>query len=312
MTLAIFLELVEIRTKLASLFPFLLGVLYAGYYFEAFNPINTVLFFVAMLVFDMATTAINNTMDYVKAKNLRYRDEENIIGVAGLNVKKVTLLIIGMITFAAVLGLVLTARTSLLLLVIGAVCFTVGILYTFGPFPISRMPLGEILSGLTMGFGIFFIAVLINVADGQLAAVTIAWPQFVVTGNLISILAVFLSSLPLVFTIANIMLANNTCDFETDISNNRYTLVYYIGKEIAVKIYGLLYLGVYVAIVLAVLLGFMTPWMLGVLVTFPIVRKNVRLFTAKQVKSETFALALINMVIIHVTQILMLILGIIF
>lgn len=139
-----------------------------------------------------------------------------------------------------------------------------------------------------------------------------AWPQFVVTGNLISILAVFLSSLPLVFTIANIMLANNTCDFETDISNHRYTLVYYIGKEIAVKIYGLLYLGVYIAIVLAVLLGFMTPWMLGVLVTFPIVRKNVRLFTAKQVKSETFALALINMVIIHVTQILMLILGIIF
>ena len=99
MTLAIFLELVEIRTKLASLFPFLLGVLYAGYYFEAFNPINTVLFFVAMLVFDMATTAINNTMDYVKAKNLAYRDEENIIGIAGLNVKKVTLLIIGMITF---------------------------------------------------------------------------------------------------------------------------------------------------------------------------------------------------------------------
>lgn len=312
MTLAVFLELVEIRTKLASLFPFLLGVLYAGYYFNTFNPINTVLFFIAMLVFDMATTAINNTVDYVKAKNLVYRDEENIIGKEGLAVKKVTLLIIGMIVFAALMGLILTYRTSLLLLVIGVICFAVGILYTFGPFPISRMPLGEVLSGLTMGFGIFFIAVLVNVPDGVLATVKIAWPQFVMEGNIISILAVFLSSLPLVFTIANIMLANNVCDFETDISNHRYTLTYYIGKETAVKLYGLLYYGVYAAVILAVLLRVTTPWMIGVFVTFPLVQKNIRTFSVKQVKSETFALALVNMMAIHVVQIAMLVFAIIF
>lgn len=312
MSLSVFLELVEIRTKLASVFPFLLGILYSLYYFDAFNGINTLLFFVAMIVFDMATTAINNTMDYIKAKNLVYRDEENVLGKEGLSVRKVTLLIIAMITFAALIGLILTYRTSLLLLVIGVMCFAVGILYTFGPFPISRMPLGEMLSGLTMGFGIFFITVLINVPTGALASVIISWPRFILEGDLVAILAVFLSSLPLVFTIANIMLANNICDFETDVSNHRYTLTYYIGKPTAVKLYGILYYGVFVSIGLAVVLRVMTPWMLGIFLIFPIVQKNIRLFKAKQVKSETFALALVNLVTIHVTQIILLFLGIIF
>lgn len=312
MSLSVFLELVEIRTKLASIFPFLLGILYALYYFDSFNGVNTLLFFIAMIVFDMATTAINNTMDYVKAKNLVYRDEENVLGREGLAVRKVILMIIAMIVFAAMIGLILTYRTSLLLLVIGVVCFTVGILYTFGPFPISRMPLGEVLSGLTMGFGIFFIAVLINVPSTALASVAIAWPRFTIEGNLVGILAVFLSSLPLVFTIANIMLANNICDFETDVSNHRYTLTYYIGKLTAVKLYGILYYGVFVSVGLAVVLRVMTPLMLGVFLIFPLVQKNIRLFKAKQVKSETFALALVNLVAIHVTQIILLTLGIIF
>lgn len=312
MSLSVFLELVEIKTKLASLFPFLIGILYSLYFFESFDGLNTLLFFIAMIVFDMATTAINNTMDYVKAKNLVYRDEENVLGREGLEVRKVTLMIIGMITFAAIIGLVLTYRTSLLLLVVGAICFAVGILYTFGPFPISRMPLGEILSGLTMGFGIFFIAVLINVPDGRLASVSVSWPQFALEGNLIAISAVFLSSLPLVFTIANIMLANNICDFETDVSNHRYTLTYYIGKPAAIKLYAVLYYGVFAAIVLAVVLRVMTVWMLGVFLIFPIVQKNIRLFSAKQVKSETFALALKNLVMIHVSQILLLVIALIF
>ena len=70
MTIPVFLEFVEIQTKLASLFPFVMGHLFTLYPFGTINALNTILFFIAMVVFDMATTAINNTMDYVKAKNL--------------------------------------------------------------------------------------------------------------------------------------------------------------------------------------------------------------------------------------------------
>jgi len=312
MTLLTFFELVEIRTKLASLFPFVIGTLYAVYYFESFNGWNTLLFFISMLIFDMATTAINNTVDYVKAKNSDYRDKENVLGREGLSVRNTTMLIISMIVLASLLGLLLTYRTNLLLLIIGVICFVIGILYTFGPFPISRMPLGEVLSGLTMGFGIFFIAVFINVPEDALASLTLTWPRFNLDGDLSAILAVFLSSLPLVLTIANIMLANNTCDFETDITNHRYTLVYYIGKPVAIKLYAILYYSVFISIIVAVLVKVMTPWMLSVLLVWPLVQRNIRLFTAKQDKQETFPLTLMNLSVIHVSQIILLIVGIIF
>lgn len=306
---AVFLELVEIKTKLASLFPFLLGILYCLYFFESFNALNTVLFFGAMLLFDMATTAVNNTMDYVKAKNLEYRDRENILGRAGLPVRKVAGLIVAMVATAALIGIVLTVRTNLVLLLIGALCFAIGISYTFGPFPISRMPLGEVMSGFTMGFGIFFIAVFINVPDRTLALLEVRWPEFVAAGNITSILTVILQSLPLVFTIANIMLANNICDYETDISNHRYTLVYYIGKPLAVRLYGWLYYAAFAAATLAVLLRMAPVWMLGIWILFPLVHRNIQRFQAKQEKATTFNLALKNLMLIHSLQIILLLLA---
>lgn len=312
LTMPVFLELVEIKTKLASLFPFLLGTLFSVYYFSSFDGWNTLLFFVAMIIFDMATTAINNTMDYVKAKNTEYRDGENILGRAGISVEKATRLIVTMVMVAAGMGIVLTYRTNILLLVIGAICFLIGILYTFGPFPISRMPLGEVLSGLTMGCGIFFIAVFINVPGNELMTLVIDWPAFRLEGHLLNVLIVFLNALPLVFTIANIMLANNTCDFETDVSNHRYTLVYYIGKPLALKLYGLLYYGVFAAVILAVVLRVTTIWMLLVVLLFPLVQKNIKTFQANPDKATTFAIAIKNLVLIHGVQIVALVLALVF
>ncbi|HJA89869.1 MAG TPA: 1,4-dihydroxy-2-naphthoate polyprenyltransferase [Candidatus Jeotgalibaca merdavium] len=312
LTMPVFLELVEIKTKLASLFPFLLGTLFSVYYFSSFDGWNTLLFFVAMIIFDMATTAINNTMDYVKAKNTEYRDGENILGRAGISVEKATRLIVTMVMVAAAMGIVLTYRTNSLLLVIGAICFLIGILYTFGPFPISRMPLGEVLSGLTMGFGIFFIAVFINVPGNELMTLVIDWPAFRLEGHLLNVLIVFLNALPLVFTIANIMLANNTCDFETDVSNHRYTLVYYIGKPLALKLYGLLYYCVFAAVILAVVLRVTTIWMLLVVLLFPLVQKNIKTFQANPDKATTFAIAIKNLVLIHGVQIVALVLALVF
>lgn len=312
MSMPVFLELVEIRTKLASLFPFTLGILFSVYYFSEFNAVNTILFFIALLVFDMATTAINNTMDYVKAKNMHYKEHENILGKAGLSVKQATTLIVAMIGFSAIIGLTLVYRTNILLLVIGALCFAVGILYTFGPFPISRMPLGEVMSGLTMGFGIFFIAVFINVPSTLITALVLDWPSFMLSGSLQNIAAVFLASLPLVFTIANIMLSNNICDYETDITNHRYTLTFYIGKPLAIKLYAWLYYGAFAASTLAVFAGVNPIWMLGIWLVFPIVQKSIQLFKDKQDKATTFGLAIKNLVVYHGAQIVLYSLGILF
>lgn len=309
MTVPVFLEFVEIKTKLASLFPFVLGTLFTLYHFGSINALNTILFFIAMVVFDMATTAINNTMDYVKAKNLVYRDEENILGKAGISVKQAAKIIVSMIAFAALLGLILTARTDLLL--IGALCFAIGILYTFGPFPISRMPLGEVASGLTMGFGIFFIAVFVNVPAGTLASLLLQWPNFTLAGSIANLLIILLQSAPLVFSIANIMLANNICDYETDISNHRYTLTFYIGKPVAVRLYAWLYYGAFAATTLSVLFGIYPVWMLFIWAIFPIVQRNINRFKAKQDKATTFDLAIKNLILYHGLEIILLIVSLI-
>ncbi len=52
MTVPVFLEFVEIKTKLASLFPFVLGTLFTLYHFGSINALNTILFFIGWC-FDM-------------------------------------------------------------------------------------------------------------------------------------------------------------------------------------------------------------------------------------------------------------------
>lgn len=165
MTLPTFLKLVEIRTKLASLFPFLIGLLFVIYRYDMFEPLNTAIFFSAMLLFDLTTTAINNYMDYKKALSEDYRRESNIIGQENIPEKRVVATIITMLAIASFLGIWLVFRTDLFVLVIGMLCFAIGIFYTFGPIPLSRMPLGEVFSGVTMGFGITFLAIYVNAAN---------------------------------------------------------------------------------------------------------------------------------------------------
>ncbi|MFX3748160.1 1,4-dihydroxy-2-naphthoate prenyltransferase, partial [Streptococcus suis] len=61
-------------------FPMTLGILWSLYRYQAFNCLNTLLFIIAVLSFDMCTTAINNSMDYHKDKDEIYRQESNVIG----------------------------------------------------------------------------------------------------------------------------------------------------------------------------------------------------------------------------------------
>ncbi len=304
--------LVELRTKIASVIPFVVGLLYSVWTFGNFNGVNMILFFIGMLCFDMATTVMNNLMDYVKAKNETYRQEENIIGRSQITVRQATIIFAGLLGVATVVGLILVWRTNLILLFVGMLCFIIGIFYTFGPIPISRMPLGEVLSGVAMGFGIFWIVIFLNSPEATFAWMGLEQGMLVVRLALLDHFKVALLSLPLVCTIANIMLSNNLCDLETDITNHRYTLVYYIGKTAALKLYQCLYIMSFVAIIIAVVFRVAPILMLGTIVVMLPVYQNIQKFMQKQEKRTTFALAIKNMVMIHVTQILLLAISVIF
>ncbi|MBM6739635.1 1,4-dihydroxy-2-naphthoate polyprenyltransferase [Enterococcus gallinarum] len=301
MSLAVFLEVVEIRTKVASIFPFIMGILFSLVYFHEFHPLNTIIFFVGMILFDLTTTSINNYMDFKKAKSKVYKYEQNVIGREKIPETLVRNMIFGMLALTLLIGLYLTWMTGWLLLLMGLVVCFIGVFYTFGPVPLSRMPLGEVFSGVTMGLGIFAITIYLNTVTQKVFYLDIdfATGTFGLVGHLWAVCAIVLASLPLVFTIANIMLANNLRDLETDIENHRYTLVYYIGRINGIHLFQGLMLASYGAILIGFLFGLYQWPILLVFLTLPKIRQNLKEHQASLPHPRSFGYSIKNMILFN-------------
>ncbi|WP_438832726.1 1,4-dihydroxy-2-naphthoate polyprenyltransferase [Streptococcus pluranimalium] len=311
LNLPIFLEFVELRTKVASFFPMLIGIFWSVFHYQRFNLLSTILFVLAVLSFDMCTTAINNTMDYKKAVDMAYQREDNVIGKHNLDYKQMVKIIIALLIFASLISLVLVYRTDILLLPIGGLCFLIGIFYTFGPFPLSRLPLGEPFSGITMGFGIFFLAIFVQNPDSLLTSHW-AGPVMSIDWHWLETIVIFWMSLPLVCLIANIMLANNLCDYEQDLKNERQTLVYYIGKENGVKLYTLLSILPWIVWYSGIV--FVQIPLVGVagVIIMPLYAKHLKAFRNEQVKRLTFVMSIKNFVLFSIMYLVTLLIAIIF
>lgn len=295
-----FFELVEIKTKLASMIPFSLGSAYAVYRYKSFNLKNFIIMFISLICFDMATTAINNYIDHTKAKNSL--GNNSLLTEYGANKSKVLFIIFTLLVIATTAGIMLTINTNIIVLLIGIISFIVGILYTFGPIPISRMPLGEVFSGFFMGFVIIFLSVYIHIFDTNIITLTYKSNILSVGVNLLEIGCIFLFSIPAIGGIANIMLANNICDVEEDIKNNRFTLPYYIGRPMALKLFKLLYYIGYVDIVLLVILRVIPLASLLIIITLIKVNKNIKLFEDRPLKDENFVVSVKNFLLINGLQ----------
>ncbi len=300
MTLESFLKLVELPTKVASVFPFLVGTSYAVYRFRAFDPINFAIMLMAMLALDMATTALNNYMDFrkaVKTHGFNY-EEHNAIVKFGLDPKKVVQTIMMLACGSAILGIVLYARTDIIVLLLGMISFFFAAIYTWGPFPISRTPFGEIISGGVMGGIITFISLYIHIHDLGLLSFEYGRGRVSISFDFMEIVGIIILCLPLIAGIANIMLANNICDMEDDFENRRFTLPLVIGKHKALSLFSGLYYGGYLSIVAGVFAGWL-PWTcLLVLVTLIPLRRNLQKFRSVQTKAETFITSVQNFIMI--------------
>jgi len=306
-----FLKLVEIQTKVASQIPFLLGTSYALYRYNSFDYKNFILLFISLLSFDMATTTINNYIDYKKAikKHGFGYEIHNAIVSYSLKERTVQITIGILITIAITFGILLFLNTNLVILFLGVLSFLVGVLYSFGPIPISRMPLGEIFSGIFMGFIIPFISIYIHIYDKGVATILLQGSSIDISFNVVTIANIFLVSLPAVIGIANIMLANNICDIDDDIHNKRYTLPIYIGKEKALNLFKYLYYIIYIDIIVLVILRSLPLVSLLVLATFVPVKKNIDKFFEKQTKKDTFIIAIKNFVLVNIINIFFIIIG---
>ena len=312
MKIKAFLKLVEIQTKVASVIPFMTALVYVLYSTGRLNAVNMVVMFFSMLIFDMTVTALNNYFDYKRAEKKHGYNYEihNSIVQYQLKISTVRVVIIIMIVVSAALGLLLVYLTNIITLVLGAACFAIGIVYSYGPMPISRTPFGEIFSGLTMGLGIPFITYFINVFDQNVLNISLVSNTFSLSFDLYQIVGICLVSLPAVFGIANIMLANNICDMEDDLPNKRYTLPIVVGKERAIVLLKILFALAYAAIVAAVALGVLPLYSLLTLLTIIPLTKNIKRFTANPTKKDTFGAIVGSFVMITVSLIITIGLGV--
>ncbi len=206
MTITQFNRIVEIRTKVISMGTFLAGSLYALTVTDTFSLPRFIVMLFAVLCVDMGTTGFNSYFDYMSGTDtasLNY-ERDKVLVHEGVSPHLALLISVSLFFIAALLGLLLAYWTSYTLIIVGALSMGVGYLYTGGPFPISRTPLGELFAGGFLGTILFMISFYVQSLQVTLEAAIV--------------------SLPFLMLIAMILTINNSCDKEADIKAGRKTL----------------------------------------------------------------------------------------
>lgn len=292
-----FLSYVEIKTKITSVFPFLMTLAYLFSKGTSITLRPTLVFFLGMVCFDLTATTINNYFDTKKNHQT-------------LQFRRGTALAITVLLFfiSTALGIYLVYLTDTVVLILGGLCFLFGVLYSFGPIPISHSPLGEIVSGLFYGLLIPVIIVYINAPGGELLSYTVREGRLLIDLDIrASVSLILLSVVPFCLT-ANIMLANNICDLSHDVKVGRFTLAYYL-KEHSLKLFSLLYYLAYLSVIIMVAAGFLSPLSLILLATIIPVQININIFRTRQIKEETFIISIKNFLLIIITHTILIFAG---
>ncbi|MGO2917627.1 MAG: prenyltransferase, partial [Leuconostoc falkenbergense] len=184
---------------------------------------------------------------------------------------------------AVVAGITVALLTDYVTWIIGILSFVIGYLYSAGPKPITNTPFGEIVSGITMGYFIFVAQVYVNTRMTLTVSVLFQW---------------FIVSFPLVIFIAEIMFANNIADHDVDESNNRHTLVHYMGISSAKRMYVFYAILAFIELLIATIVGWLPITTYAMIALLPIVLKNAKGFVDRPIKRETFVLAIKNLVVV--------------
>jgi 1,4-dihydroxy-2-naphthoate octaprenyltransferase len=270
--------LLQTKAVVTSFMPCLLGMLFAGNYYHSFHLFNSLMIVVSVVAFHLAVNAHNQYKDY---ERFRGKDSNNnILKNFQITPAQARTTIIGLALFSMVIGLILVYRTGLPVLWMGMLSFAVGYFYSGGPYPISKTPFGELFSGLTMGYNITFLATYVNMY--QLIDIHGLWFKTLIV------------AIPAIFTISNIMLANNIADRREDPALGRKTIVYYWGKKGGLLLWQVSFVIAYAGILLAVILGYLPGLTLLCLLTIPVVWRNTVRFSKHPKKETTFLYAIIN------------------
>jgi 1,4-dihydroxy-2-naphthoate octaprenyltransferase len=162
---------------------------------------------------------------------------------------------------AVACGIYLTAEAGWQILVIGIASIVAGVLYTGGPRPYGYEGLGEV-------FVFLFFGVVAVTGSYFVQTEEVRWEAFVL-------------SVPVGLLASAILVVNNVRDVDTDRRAGKRTLAVKLGREAAVRLFGVMVVGALVVpVVLAVAKGW--PWVLLALASAPLVPPLVRTVSTRR------------------------------
>lgn len=214
MTLAMAIGLMGPHTWAASIIPTLLACVLAYARCSSFSASMAICLLIICILLQSATNVLDDYFDFKKGvdsetDNLERSDAVLIYN--DMDPKYALWLAICILIAAFILGIYPVVYAGVAPLIIAFIGACIVLLYSGGKTPISYLPIGEIISGFTMG-GLMCFACY-TVLTRTLEPLVFVW------------------SIPAMLGIALIMQTNNTCDIEKDREAGRRTLPVLIGRE---------------------------------------------------------------------------------
>jgi 1,4-dihydroxy-2-naphthoate polyprenyltransferase len=225
-----------------------------------FDPIRFLLALVGALLLQIGSNFINEYVDFTRGTDAQKVAGMGMVLTHGqLTQQQVLLGAVVSVVAGALIGLLLVALSSQTLLWVGIFGVLVVIIYTAGPLPLSYLGLGEVAVFIAMG-------------------PLMTFGTFLACTGLESQLALF-TGVPLGFTVAAILHANNMRDLESDRKAGKKTLAVRFGMAGARTEFRLLINGAYLTVAVLILLGSLPLHTALVLVTLPEAQALIKLAT---------------------------------
>lgn len=220
LSLRMVVQLAAPHTWPAAILPVLLAVALAVYVNGHISVTLTCALLIICILMQAAVNTINDYYDFVKGTDsVENQDDptDAVLVYNNINPQSAFYLALGFLGVGFLFGLYIICCSGWIPLVIGIIGALIIMLYSAGKSPISYLPIGEYVSGITMG-----------------GLITSAG-YFVLAGYFDPL--VFVLALPLIIGIGLIMFTNNTCDIDKDIAAGRKTQAVLLGHKRAVRAY---------------------------------------------------------------------------
>lgn len=179
-----------------------------------------VLLIAICVLMQSSVNTLNDCVDFVKGTDTMadaVEPSDSVLVYAQVAPLWAGLYGLALLGLAGLLGLRVVVLSGPAPLAVGFLGAAAVLAYSAGPFPLSYWPVGELVSGFTMG-GLIPLGVF-AASTGRIQPATL------------------LSALPFMLGIGLVMLVNNTSDIEKDQIAGRKTLPVLLGRERSVRLY---------------------------------------------------------------------------